>query len=107
MKIGPGTKINKKKHSIAKNFKSDVITAKCNIIVTFPIYGRFGTIRRVDLRLMFCNTYISINSNLLSYKDWKQNEKISNTASMLLLDGLGTKRMFSRTTYVCILTDKT
>ena len=48
-------------------------------------------------------TLAFFNSNLLPYKDWKQNAKISNTAFILLLDGLGTKRIFPRTTYLCIL----
>ena len=33
---------------------------------------------------MTYKTYIFINNNLLSYKNWKQNYKISNTALILL-----------------------
>ena len=69
MELRPATKIDKKKDSNIKKIESDAITAKCNTIFTFPIYGRFETIRRVDLRLMFCNTYIFVNNNLLSYKN--------------------------------------
>ena len=69
MELGPATKIDKKKGSNLKKVESDVISAKCNTIATFPIYGRFETIRRVDSRLMFCNTYIFVNNNLLSYKN--------------------------------------
>ena len=32
-----------------------------------------------------CKTYIFINSNLLSYKNWKKNYKIFNTAPILVL----------------------
>ena len=46
----------------------------------FPNYGQFGAIRKPDSRGIPCRTYIFINSNLLSYKNWKQNKKISNTA---------------------------
>ena len=34
---------------------------------------------------MVCKAYAFNNSNLLSYKNWKQNEKTSNTALVLLL----------------------
>ena len=50
----------------------------------FPIYGKFGAIRKVDSRHIVCKTYIFINSNLLSYKNWKQNYNISNTTLTLL-----------------------
>ena len=33
---------------------------------------------------MVCKTYILINSNLLSYRNWKENQKIFNTALILL-----------------------
>ena len=45
----------------------------CDIIVIFPIYGQFGAIQKPDSGRMVCKTYIFINNNLLSYKNWKQN----------------------------------
>ena len=45
----------------------------CDVIVIFPIYGQFGAIRKVDSERMVCKTYIFINSNRLSYRNWKQN----------------------------------
>ena len=48
------------------------MSENCNVIVIFPIDGQFGAIRSNAGR-MVCKTYIFINSNLLSYKDWKQN----------------------------------
>ena len=35
-------------------------------IVNFPIYGRFGAIRKPDSGRLVYKTYIFINSNLLS-----------------------------------------
>ena len=57
----------------------------CDAIVTFPIYDQFGAIRKPDSGRIVSKTYIFINSNLLSHKNWKQNEKPSNTALTLLL----------------------
>ena len=49
------------------------MSENCDIIDIFPIYGRFGAIRKPDSERIICETYIFINSNLLSYKKWKQN----------------------------------
>ena len=43
------------------------------VIVIFPIYGQFGAIQKTDSGRTVCKTYIFINSNLLSYKNWKHN----------------------------------
>ena len=56
----------------------------CDVIVIFPIYGRFEAIRKPDLGHIVCKT-IFINSNLLFFKNWTQNEKTSTTALTLLL----------------------
>ena len=77
---------------------------------------------------MVCETYIFIDSNLLSYKNWKQNKKISNTAILLLIwvkflvlkknanflqkideiskirEGLVLEGILFETTYVCVFT---
>ena len=39
----------------------------------FSIYGQFGAILKSESGRIVCKTYIFINSNLLSYKNWKQN----------------------------------
>ena len=49
------------------------MSANCDVIVIFPIYGQFGAKQKPDSAWMIRNTYIFINSNLLSYKNWKQN----------------------------------
>ena len=56
-----------------------------DVIVIFPIYGQYGAIRKPDARRIVCKTYVFINNNLLSYKNWKENWKISNTGLTLLL----------------------
>ena len=90
----------------------------CEATVIFFIYGQFGAIWKPDSGCIVCKTYIFIESNLLFYKNWKQNWKISNTALTLLLwvnvlknadirnikRNLVLKGIFSETTYVCVLT---
>ena len=49
------------------------MSASCDVFVIFPIYGQFGAIRKLDSGRIVCKTYIFIESNLLSYKNWKQN----------------------------------
>ena len=47
--------------------------ANCDVIVIFSIYGQFGATRKPDSGCIVCKTYIFVESNLLSYKNWKQN----------------------------------
>ena len=61
------------------------MSVNCDIIVIFPIYGRLGAIRKPDSGRIVCKPYIFINNNVLSYKNWKQNLKISNTDLALLI----------------------
>ena len=61
------------------------MSANCDVIVIFPIYGQSGAIWKPDYGRIVYETYIFIKSNLLSYENWKQNLKISNTALTLLL----------------------
>ena len=37
------------------------------------VYGQFRAIRKPNSQYIVGKTYIFINSNLLSYKNWKQN----------------------------------
>ena len=48
------------------------MSSNCDLIITFPIYGQFGAIRKPDSGPIVFKTYIFINSNLLFYKNWKQ-----------------------------------
>ena len=49
------------------------MSANFDFIVIFLIYGRFGAIRKPDSGRIVCKIYIFIDSNFLSYKNWKQN----------------------------------
>ena len=62
MKLEPVTKFDKRNKRTSKKIGDSVMSAYCHAIVIFPIYGQFRAIHLV------CKTYISINSNLLSYK---------------------------------------
>ena len=41
-------------------------------VVIFLIYGQFEAIRKPDSGRIVCKTYMFFNSNLLTYKNWKQ-----------------------------------
>ena len=45
------------------------MSANCEIIVIFPIYGQFEAIQKTDSGCTVCSTYMFINSNHLSYKN--------------------------------------
>ena len=47
------------------------MSANCDVIVVFPIYGQFGATRKPDSVRIICKTYTFIYSNCLSYKNWK------------------------------------
>ena len=73
MKVGPVTKLDKKNTATSKKLDDDAMSANCDVMVIFPIYDQFGAIRKPDSGRIVCKTYIFSNSNLLSYKNWKQN----------------------------------
>ena len=60
MKLAPVTKLDKRNKITPKKFDDAVI---------FPIYCQFGAIQKPDSGGIACKNYISINSNLLSYKN--------------------------------------
>ena len=59
MKFGPVTKRDTRNKITSKKFDDDVVSANCEVSVIFPIYGQFGTIRKLDSGLIICKTYIS------------------------------------------------
>ena len=73
MKLGPVTKLDKRNEKLSKKFDDNVISANCDVIAIFPIYGQFWTIRKPDSGCIVCKIYIFNNSNLLSCKNLKQN----------------------------------
>ena len=56
MKLGPVTKLDKGNKTMSKKFDDDVMSANCDIIVIFLIYGQFGAIRKQDSGHVFCKT---------------------------------------------------
>ena len=81
MKLGQLTKHDKKNTATPKKI-DDVMPANCDIIVTFQIYGQFGTIRKLDSKCMVCKTCIFINSNLLSCKNWNRTKNALNKGTI-------------------------
>ena len=72
MKLVPGTKLDKRNKVTSKHFDNDLMYPNCNVIVIFPIFGQFGVIRKPGSGGIACKTYFFIDSNLLSFKNWKQ-----------------------------------
>ena len=60
------TKLYERNMEVAKKIIDDVISTYSDVTVIFPIYG---VIWKPDSGRMICNTYILINSNLLSYEN--------------------------------------
>ena len=83
--LGTVTKLDKRNKKTSNEFDDDVMSENCDIIVIFLVYGQFGAIWKPDSGRIACKTYTFINSNLLSYKYWKHNQKISYAAITLLL----------------------
>ena len=48
MKLEPVTKLDKRNKTTSKKFDDDVMSANCDVIVTFPIYGPFGATWKLD-----------------------------------------------------------
>ena len=69
MKLGPVTKLDKRNQTTSKNFEDDVLSANCNLIVIFLLYGQFGAVRKPDSGRRDCKNYVFVNSNLLSYRN--------------------------------------
>ena len=72
MKLGPVTNLYKGNTATSK-IDNDFMSANRDAIVIFPIYGQFRAIQKPISGYLVCNTTIFIYSNLLSYKNWKQN----------------------------------
>ena len=60
------------------------MSQNCDVIVIFPIYGQFGAIRS-RIANAVCKTYVLIDSNLLSYKAWKQLKNIYHSPHTIAL----------------------
>ena len=69
MKHGSVTELDKRNKTTSKKFDDNVMSANCDVIVSFPIYGQFAAIPKPDSGRIVCKTYIFINSNFLHYKN--------------------------------------
>ena len=69
MKLGPVTKFDKRNKTMQKKFDDNVMSANCDVIAIFSIYGQFGAIWKSDSGRIVCKTYIFIKSDLSSYKN--------------------------------------
>ena len=56
MKLGPITKLDKRNKKTTKWFDEDVMSANCDVIVIFPIYGKSGVIRMRYSGRIVCTT---------------------------------------------------
>ena len=54
MKLGTVNKLDKRKKITSKKFDNDIMSANCDVIVIFPIYGQFGAIQKLDSRHIVC-----------------------------------------------------
>ena len=66
MKLERVTKIDTRNTATSKRFDDEVVSAHFNVIVIFPIYGWFGAIRNSASERIVYDSYIFINTNLLS-----------------------------------------
>ena len=48
MKFRPATKSDKRNKTTSQKFEHGAMSANCDVIVIFPIYGQFGVIWKVD-----------------------------------------------------------
>ena len=69
MKLGPVTILDKRNTTTLKKIDHDVMSAICNAIIVFPIYGQSATIQKPNSGRMVYKTYIFNKNNLLSYKN--------------------------------------
>ena len=68
MTFGPVIELDKKNKLTSKKIDDDFMSANCDVIVIFSIYGQFGVIKKFDSESLVYKTYIFINSNLFLQK---------------------------------------
>ena len=68
MKLGPVTILDKSNKTTSKKLDDSAMSANCDVIVVCRIFGQFGAVWRPDSGHKVCISYVSSNSNLLSYK---------------------------------------
>ena len=60
MKLGLVPKLDKRNKATSKKIDGDVVSASCDVIVIFLIYGKFGAIGKSISGCIVCKTYIFI-----------------------------------------------
>ena len=58
---------------MSKKFDGNAMSENCDVIAIFLICDQSGVNWKPNSGRLVFKTYIFINSNLLSYKNWKQN----------------------------------
>ena len=76
MKLGPVTKLDKRNKTKPKKIDDDLISANCDVIVIFLIYGQFGAIQKPDSRRIVCKTSPSLTVN------WKQKTELKHLTQL-------------------------
>ena len=61
------------------------MSTNSDVMAIFPIYSQFGAVRKLDTGRIVCKTYIFINSNLLSYENWKQLKNLEHSSNITAL----------------------
>ena len=69
MNLGPVTKLDKRNKGTSKKIDNDVMSANCDIIVIFSIYGQSRAIQKPDSRGTVCKSFIFIDNNLSSHRN--------------------------------------
>ena len=59
LRLGPVTKLEERNKTMSKKFENDVISANCDVIVIFLIFGQFGAVRKPDSGCIIRKTSIS------------------------------------------------
>ena len=85
MKLGPVTKLEKKNTTMSKQFDDDTISASCDVIVCFLIYGQFAAIWKLDSRRMVYKTYAPINiSSIVTFYLTETQNRTKKSQTLLL-----------------------
>ena len=56
MRLGPVTKLDKRNKTTSIKFHNNVMSANCDVIVIFPIFGQFGATWKPDSGGTDCKT---------------------------------------------------
>ena len=67
MKLGPVTKLYKKRKITLKIFDDDVMSENYDVIVIFSVYGQFGAIRNPDSGGRVCNAKLMFSLIVIFY----------------------------------------